>query len=123
MPAHQFETQITFLTDDPENELDPHSALVIDRGEEMVLEIPVQSASEQAYTVRGRKTLGYYYAGQNERKDPPTPVIARWALLGDVYVGFWRENSVEWLISFNSPRPVAATRPSTLSPSKVRQRR
>lgn len=64
----------------------------------MVLEIPGQ------YLVCGKKQ-DYFFAGTDSLEhEVDVDVKARWALLGDIYVGIWIEDGVEYLFSFRLPR-------------------
>src|SRR5208337_1244597 len=89
-----------FPPDDP-----PYTvqAQVIRREEEMVISIPTQPSSGP-YLVRGLKN-NYFFAGVDSLKhEQHVHVIARWVLLGDVYIGIWIEDGVEYLFSFRLPR-------------------
>lgn len=89
-------------------------AEVLRRDDEMVISIPPQSSSDP-YFVRGQKQ-GYFFAGRDSlAHELEANVIARWALLGDVYVGIWIENGIEYLFSFSvrhSPPKPTWTRPA-----------
>jgi hypothetical protein len=90
-----------FPPDDP-----PYTvrAQVIRREGEMVTSIPTQPSSGP-YLVRGLKNKNLFLAGIDSLKhEQHVHVIARWALLGDVYVGIWIEYGVEYLFSFRLPR-------------------
>ena len=100
--ATSFDTVISFLSSqDRSLEL---AATVIERPSEMVIAIPRQPGATHPYNVRGRK-VDHFYAGVDDLTDlEPTDVVARWALLGDIFVGIWIEDSTEYLISFRRPR-------------------
>jgi hypothetical protein len=90
--------QITFLTSDDA----PYSerASIRRSDEEMVIDIAAPSRGERAYLVRGRLIKGFF-AGQDEVAEPePLNIVARWAELGDIWVGWWSEEGVEYLFSF-----------------------
>ena len=53
---------------------------------EMVLDMP-QDSGDGPYLVRGRR-VGAFYAGINEAAENPRDVVARWAELGDLWVGW-----------------------------------
>ena len=76
-----------------EDDVASETAVVIDRGDNMVIEIV--EGGKPSYTIVGKR-LGHFYAGGE--LNPPlgaTRVRARWALLGDVYVGIWWEEERE----------------------------
>jgi hypothetical protein len=90
-----------FPPDDP-----PYTirAQVIRREGEMVMSVPTQPSSGP-YLVRGLKNKNLFFAGLDTLKhEQRVHVIARWALLGDVYVGIWIEYGVEYLFSFRLTR-------------------
>ena len=106
--------QITFLTSDDE----PYSerASIRRSDEEMVSDIAAPSRGERAYLLRGRPIKGFF-AGQDEVAEPePLNIVARWAELGDIWVGWWSEEGVEYLFSFRLPRNVASASPSAKRP-------
>ena len=70
---------------------------------EMVIDIQDQP-SAGPYLVNGKK-VEYFFAGtDSHRREVQVNVVARWALLGDVYVGIWIEEGEEYLFSFRIPR-------------------
>ena len=78
-------------------------AEVLERENEMVISIADQPSSPP-FLVRGAKQL-YFFAGVDSLEhEVSVNVVARWALLGDVYVGIWIENGAEYLFSFRLPR-------------------
>jgi hypothetical protein len=102
--------QITFLTGDDV----PYSerASIRQSDEEMVIDIGAPSRSQRAYLVRGRPFKGFF-AGEDEvAENEPLNIVARWAELGDIWVGWWSEEGVEYLFSFRLPRNVASASPS-----------
>ena len=85
--------QITFLTTDDA----PYSerASIRRSDSEMVIDIAAPSRDERAYLVRGRLVNGFF-AGRDEVTEPkPLDIAARWAELGDIWVGWWSEEGVE----------------------------
>lgn len=57
------------------------------------------------YLVKGRLCKNYSYAGVDTLKDEiHVDLKARWALLGDTYVGIWIKNGKESLMMFRLPR-------------------
>jgi hypothetical protein len=92
---------IQFLTPD-EDALNVKAAVLLRQGE-MVIDIPDQPSSGP-YLVCG-KQVDYFFAGIDSLEhEEKVHVVARWALLGDVYVGIWIEEGVEHLFSFRVPR-------------------
>jgi hypothetical protein len=87
----------------PGNTLIDVNATVFLRPEEMVIDIDSQPSSPQ-YLVIGKK-VEYFFAGVDSlAHEVKVHVIARWALLGDVYVGIWIEEGREYLFMFRLPR-------------------
>ncbi len=100
-PPERFETRITFVSAEGGDEV---RAEILLRHDEMVLDIP-SSEEGGRYLVRG-KAVNHFWAGVDEVKDDePVDVVARWSQLGDVFVGIWIENGVEYLFSFRRPSP------------------
>jgi hypothetical protein len=57
------------------------------------------------YLVEGELRNKYFFAGVDSYKhEIQVDVKARWALLGDTYVGIWIENGQEYLFMFRLPR-------------------
>ena len=49
--------------------------------------------------------MGSFYAGQDElAHEEKVDLVARWAKLGDVFVGIWIEDRHEFLFSFRLPK-------------------
>ena len=69
---------------------------------EMVLDLP-EDAGDGPYLVRGMR-VGSFYAGVNSAIENPCNVVARWAELGDVWVGWWKEEGTEYLFRFRLPK-------------------
>jgi hypothetical protein len=97
------EVRIAFLSADSEA-FELRAAVRIEESG-MVIDIPEQTNEtgiySPAYFVRGELEAKCYYAGKNTSPHPGTAkAICRWARLGDVYVGLWREDGSEFLIRF-----------------------
>jgi hypothetical protein len=76
-------------------------ATVLVRKGEMVLDIELEG---DRYLITG-KLVGSFYAGKDEVRDGvQVDLVARWCLLGDVWVGWWLEDGVEYLFSFRLPK-------------------
>lgn len=76
---------------------------VVCRDDEMVLDLRADG-NNPPYVVVGKR-VEYFFAGVNTRRDEDaTEVVARWALLGDVYAGIWIEEGAEYLFSFRLPK-------------------
>jgi len=98
-PPERFETRITFVSTEGAEEV---RAEILLRHDEMVLDIPSTEEGGR-YLVRG-KAVTHFWAGVDEvQDDEPVDVVARWSQLGDVFVGIWIENGVEYLFSFRRP--------------------
>lgn len=79
-------------------------AEVILRTNEMVLDIPHHRDWNGPYLILG-SLVGSFYAGQDElAHEYKVDVVARWAKLGDVFVGIWIEDGHEFLFSFRLPK-------------------
>jgi hypothetical protein len=66
--------------------------------------------SSGPYLVCGKK-VDHFFAGVDSLEhEEKVHVVARWALLGDVYVGIWIEEGTEHLFSFRAPRRRAPAR-------------
>lgn len=107
-PVH-FQTEVTFFCEDYD---ETRSAEVLVRRGEMVLDISSPDPSKR-YLVRGKlysgpligtEDLVAYWAGRDELEDAaPADIVARWTLLGDVFVGVWIEDGDEYLFRFGVP--------------------
>jgi hypothetical protein len=72
--------------------------------EEMVIDIPSDQPGGP-YFIKGKLTEKAFYAGVDSLKhEIRVDVKARWALLGDTYIGIWIENGKESLFTFRLPR-------------------
>jgi len=72
--------------------------------EKMVIDIPRGEPGGQ-YLIKGELRERYFFAGVDTLKiGIPVNVKARWALLGDTYVGIWIENGKDSLFKFRLPR-------------------
>lgn len=95
------DVSILFLAPD-EDAISAH-AQVIERENEMVISIMDQDSSGP-YLVVGKK-VGHFFAGVDSLKhEERVNVVARWASLGDAYVGIWIEEGIEYLFSFRVHR-------------------
>ena len=95
------DVSIQFLT--PDEDAVDLKAMVLLRQSEMVIDIPDQPSSGP-YLVCGKK-VDHFFAGVDSlTHEEKVHVVARWALLGDVYVGIWIEEGTEYLFSFRTPR-------------------
>ncbi len=95
----RFETSIRFLSEDAATEVD---ADVLVRESDMVIDIAASDDNEH-YLVVG-ELVGQHWRGTNHSKAPDArPVEARWAAVGNDFVGIWREDGVEYLFSFERP--------------------
>src|SRR5438045_305625 len=72
---------------------------VVVRPGQMVLDIP---GGYGPYLIVG-EAIGHHYEGTNTVRGPCTPVNARWADVGGMFVGVWFENAEEFLFSFELP--------------------
>jgi hypothetical protein len=80
---------------------DELSATVLVRMGEMVLDI----VFEDARILIPGKLVGSFYAGIGEVQDRvQAALVARWCLLGDVWVGWWLQDGEEYLFSFRLPK-------------------
>jgi len=94
----RFQATVQFLS--ANRYFEEATATVLLRDREMVIDIGAPSR----YLVRGKR-VGDYFAGANELEGTKPPSVkARWALLGDVCVGIWIEEGVEYLFSFMLPQ-------------------
>jgi len=93
---------ITFLCADDAPYSEQASIRLTDT--EMVIDISAPSSQERAYLVKGH-LVNNFYAGQDDvTESGPLDIVARWAELGDIWVGWWLEDGVEYLFSFRLPR-------------------
>jgi hypothetical protein len=84
---------------EPDTEME---AEIVINGNEMVID-SLRDA-DYPHLIRGRRVEGYF-AGRNEDVERgEVDVIARWAKLGDVWVGYWCEEGEEYLFSFRLPK-------------------
>ena len=72
---------------------------VIDRGDEMVLDIPNDDGTP-FYLVKGLRS-GHHYSGVHSIVGDDTKIAATWTALDDRYVGVWVENGREWFFTFD----------------------
>jgi hypothetical protein len=101
LPKKYSDVSILFLTSG-EDALGLH-AQVIEREREMVISIPDQESSPP-YLVRGKRVEHFFAGVDSLQHEEPVDVVARWTLLGDVYVGIWIEEGIEYLFSFRVHR-------------------
>lgn len=111
MPKVYKPVSIQFLTagGDPEERY----AQVRQDENEMVLSISRQPTLEPVTFHIIGKRVGHFFAGVDSLEhEIPAKVIARWAPIGDEYIGRWIENNEEFLFSFRLPRAsIARGRP------------
>jgi hypothetical protein len=72
---------------------------VLVRQGQMVLDIP---GGGGPYLIVG-EAIGHHYEGTNTVRGVCSPVNARWADVGGMFVGVWFENAEEFLFSFELP--------------------
>lgn len=95
----RFETSIRFLSDEDDLELE---AVVLVRDREMVIEI--FATDDNAHYLVVGVLHGQHWRGTNRSAHPDAPSVhARWADLGDDFVGIWREDGLEYLFTFERP--------------------
>lgn len=105
LPKKYRSVSIQFLT--PGEDALGVQGQVLEREGEMVISIPDQTSSGP-YLVHGKRVKHFFAGVDSLKHEEHVHVVARWTLLGDVYVGIWIEEGVEYLFSFRVPR-----RPST----------
>ena len=91
---------IQFLS--PDDDAIDVTATVLLRQGEMVIDIPSQPSSGP-YLVRGKKVVHFFAGVDSLAHEDQAHVVVRWSLLGDLYVGIWIEEGVEYLFSFRLP--------------------
>ncbi len=80
-----------------------YSGVVMVRGDTMVLDIASQHGAA-AILVEGHLN-GHIYSGSNTlRREDAAKVNAKWTELGDIFVGVWIEQGLEYLFSFRLPK-------------------
>lgn len=78
--------------------------------EKMVIDIG-RDQPDGPYLVEGKLREKYFFAGVDSLEhEIRVDVKARWALLGDTYVGIWIENDREYLFMFRLPSVSIARR-------------
>jgi hypothetical protein len=75
----------------------------VQRESVMVLDI-IAEDNGLPYVLEGKLRDHVYDAVESKPPGGVEPVRARWAQLGDVFVGLWIEEGEEWLFSFRLPR-------------------
>ena len=93
-----------FLLDNEDEVRLQGTALI--RPGEMVLDISADAGGDGPYLIVGRECK-HWYQGENSALDRDHPMQAKWALIGDSYVGIWVEHGDEWLFSFQLGKPTA----------------
>jgi hypothetical protein len=78
---------------------DSRGSVLVD-GERMVLE--VECEGDDPYLIQGR-SRGGFYSGHHVGQLDDVPVEARWASIGDTFVGQWVEDGDEYLFRFALP--------------------
>jgi hypothetical protein len=73
---------------------DLHGSVIVRDGE-MVLDIP---GGDGPYLIIGR-ARGHYYEGENNIRGG-NHIEAKWAEMGDEFVGVWREENEEYFFTF-----------------------
>jgi hypothetical protein len=107
MGERPVEVSIQFLTPDADGYC--VRATVREDESEMVIDIPSQPDSDP-YLVCGRKVEHFFAGVDSLEHQHRVNVVARWTLLGDVYVGIWIEEGTEYLFSFRVPRRIPTVR-------------
>lgn len=109
--------KLTFLSAD--EVMAEYVATIRRSDSEMIIDIPADQGPDQGpYLVRGR-LVNSFYAGQDEVTDAqPVDIVARWAELGDVWVGWWCEEGSEYLFTFRLPRHSSETKSARKSRSR-----
>lgn len=94
------EVQIDLYADEYDSHVTP---TVIRRGNEMVIDVNEYQQSGP-YLIIGRQQ-GHFWAGTDAAEAfSEDEVIARWSLLGDVYVGIWIGDGEEYIFRFRLPK-------------------
>jgi hypothetical protein len=76
---------------------------VLVRDDNMVLDIPAQQGFA-ACLITGEQR-GHIFIGSNTLRSESSPrILAKWADLGEIFVGIWIEDGYECLFSFRLPR-------------------
>jgi hypothetical protein len=78
---------------------DSRGSVVIDR-DRMVLE--VECEGDRPYLIEGTRRDGFH-AGRHAGPPGDSSTEARWASVGDLFVGQWIEDGDEWLFKFVLP--------------------
>ena len=76
--------------------------IVLFRDNEMVIDIQDRQAPVP-YLIVGKLNENYFQ-GINSFQKPSRSIEAKWAKVGNSYVGTWLEEGVEFLFSFNLPK-------------------
>ena len=95
--------RILFLSADQQ----PEELIAAIRRDEREMVIDISEGNEGPYLIRGH-LAGSFYAGVNEVSDAaPRDIVARWAELGDIWIGWWSEEGSDYLFQFRLQRPNA----------------
>jgi len=80
----------------------PQTGTVLIRDDAMVLEIPEQDGCLHALVVG--KPQSHYFRGSNtSREKNALPVDARWADVGNMFVGSWQDDAYDLIFYFELP--------------------
>lgn len=103
MPKLYKHVPIQFLRADGDSE--ERYAQVRHLDNEMVLSISRQPSPQPVtFLVHGKKVEHFFAGIDSLIHDIPVKVIARWAPIGNEYIGRWIEDGEEYLFSFRLPR-------------------
>ncbi len=78
---------------------DSRGSVVVD-GDRMVLE--VECEGDRPYLIEATRRDGFH-SGRHVGPPGDSSVEARWASVGDLFVGQWIEDGDEWLFKFTLP--------------------
>jgi hypothetical protein len=88
---------VEFLVISHEPKVYRYSGEVISRPNEMVLDIANPPHSN--YLIKGILNSGFFNGNRIVRQNE-NPVAAKWILLGDIYIGTWIEEGIDYIFRF-----------------------
>ena len=78
--------------------------IVIQRDDEMVLEVECNGDPEDPYLICGKAERGFFHGRHKGKLPDDVTVEAKWTRLDDIYIGIWIEDGVDYFFKF---RPAA----------------
>jgi hypothetical protein len=77
--------------------------IVIQRDDEMVLEVECNGDPEDPYLICGKAERGFFQGRHKGKLPDDVTVEAKWTRLDEIYIGIWIEDGVDYFLKFRLP--------------------